>query len=155
MTDELTAQSQRSRRFPWRGNNCLLPAATFGKINVAGDEDWFRFDAVNGTTYRIETSLLSLPDSVLYLIHTDGETVVDFNDDDGPEPESAIIWTANATGSYYARVVGKDPDAHTGTYLSASLAPPGPVRRRWRRGRRQRPLSRHRLPAYRIVRRRG
>ena len=149
MTDELTPQSQPEHGGSPSGATTVPPPATVqGNINVPGEEDWFKFDAIQGSTYRIDTSLLSLPDSVLYLVHTDQQTVVDFNDDDSGQPSSAIIWTADASATYYVKVVGKNPDSHSGTYRLGITSPGG-----WRRCGRWQLAGR--VPAAATGRRRG
>ncbi len=85
-----------------------------GAIEVNADHDYFQFDAVGGTSYRIETQLLSLGDSVLWLYDTDGTTPLVYNDDGGPGLASRIDWTAPADGTYFVEVAGYS--VSTGTY---------------------------------------
>jgi hypothetical protein len=71
------------------------------------DEDWVKFSAVGGTNYKIATSNLGENcDTYIYLLDTDGTTVLNEDDDSRVEPfASQIIWTATGPGtySYYVR----------------------------------------------------
>ena len=92
------------------GNNAaastpvLVPSSTLGNVEVDTDVDWFRFSAIVGTDYTFETILGTLPDSVLRLIDTNGETTIAFDDDGGEGLASRIEWTAPANGTYYLEV---------------------------------------------------
>jgi hypothetical protein len=67
--------------------------------------DWASFQAQAGVTYEIATSELDVfCDTVLELVAADGETVLAQDDDSGAGWASRILWTAPATGVYYARV---------------------------------------------------
>ncbi len=64
------------------------------------DEDWLMFSAVSGTTYTIETQ--GSLDTWLDLFSTDGQSLLDSDDDSGSSPPNAkIVWTCPATGTYY------------------------------------------------------
>lgn len=74
-------------------------------------EDWMKFPAVGGMTYRIETFDLSVgdgtngTDTILELIDVDGSTLIESNDDIAPPARgSRITWTAGTSGTYYIRV---------------------------------------------------
>ncbi|MHC4176687.1 MAG: S8 family serine peptidase [Planctomycetota bacterium] len=77
-----------------------------GMVERGGDIDWFAFEAVAGTSYVFQTVLVDLPDSVLSLYDQDGSTLIDYNDDiSWPDhPNSQIVWTAGAGGTYYLAV---------------------------------------------------
>ena len=76
-----------------------------GDIDYDGDQDWFRFEAVEGAEYTIETDLITLDDSVLRLIDSDGRTEIDSNDDaDTGGLFSRIEWTADSSGPKYVEV---------------------------------------------------
>ncbi len=81
-------------------------ASQAGSIEVNYDQDYFRFLAVAGATYRIETQLISLGDSVLWLYDTDGTTPLVYDDDGGTGLASRIDWTAPADGTYFIDVAG-------------------------------------------------
>jgi hypothetical protein len=87
----------------------LLPvnSSVESAIGVAGDLDWYKFDAVSDVQYRIETTLGTLGDSVLRLIDTDGVTQLEFNDNADNLPSSRIAWTAPVDGPYFIEVSGK------------------------------------------------
>ncbi|MGI9262462.1 MAG: InlB B-repeat-containing protein, partial [Woeseiaceae bacterium] len=80
-----------------------LPAGP--QTHLHCDEDWVYFNAVQGTTYRIETSnLVGLSDTTIALHDTCGPELI-FNDDGGTEPlASAIEWTATATSDLDVRI---------------------------------------------------
>ena len=75
-------------------------------IEVPGDEGWFSFEGYSGTTYQVETELIGLPDTVMYLYDTDGVTQLAENDDSGVASASYLEWTCPADGIYYVRVNG-------------------------------------------------
>jgi hypothetical protein len=78
---------------------------------TAGDEDWVRFDAVAGTTYRIETSNLAPgTDTFLHLLASNGTTELASNDDSSGY-ESSITYQATAAGRLYVRSHHYNPDA--------------------------------------------
>lgn len=118
------------------GNNAATSTAigvsssTQGTIGAKGDVDWFKFQAVAGTTYVITTQLGTLPDSVLNLYNSDGTTVLARNDDNGSSLASRITWRATASETYYV-VVGAYGNVYTGGYTlsvqarSASSSRPG------------------------------
>lgn len=90
------------------------------------DEDWFRFSAIEGVQYTMETTLLSLDDSVLALFDTDGASELAENDDGGLGLASRIVWTCPVSGDYYVVVTGYEDS--TGDYeLALSAATTGDV----------------------------
>jgi len=104
-------------------------SSTAGEIELGGDVDFFAVELAAGQAYVFETSLGSLPDSVLYLYDRDGATLLDFNDDiSWPEnPGSRIEWIAEASGTYFLEVTAFDL-AEIGTYtLAVELANNLPV----------------------------
>ncbi|MFN2128998.1 MAG: clostripain-related cysteine peptidase [Anaerolineae bacterium] len=68
--------------------------------------DWYRFMAVQGRAYTIETSALEAnSDTVLSLYDRDSMSLLLTDDDSGSEGRaSRVEWRAPASGSYYARV---------------------------------------------------
>jgi len=85
-----------------------------GNIGMSGDDDWFSFTAQAGHDYEIATAEVTLDDTVLRLIDTDGTTQIDEDDDGGPSRLSLINWNATSGGTYYVEVTGFGND--TGTY---------------------------------------
>lgn len=81
---------------------------THHTFNPEGDRDVVRFPAVAGATYTLATvDLFGGADTVLTLLDQDGTTTIAANDDDldaWPTLASKIVWTAPATGTYYAAV---------------------------------------------------
>jgi hypothetical protein len=86
-----------------------------GVIGLDGDQDWFAFEAVAGTTYRFYTELVSLTDSTLSLFDQDGSTLIASDNDGGNGLASSITWTADANGTYYLSVAADD-GAGSGEY---------------------------------------
>lgn len=74
--------------------------------NAINDPDWFKFTAVSGDIYTIDTTtLLNGADTVLTLYGTDGSTVLSSNDNrSGGTFESRITWTATASGTFFVKV---------------------------------------------------
>ena len=102
------------------------PSSTAGDIEVGTDVDWFRFSALAGLDYDIETTLGSLPDTTLTLFDTDGVSQLEFDDDGGLGLASRITWTPPGSGTYYLQVSAFSA-AQTGTYwlqLSVDGFPP-------------------------------
>lgn len=76
-----------------------------------GDQDFFRFSAKAGSTYRVYTQDLSPGlDTVLWLYNTQGQEIAS-NDDVGGvgERRSEVRFTADVDGFYFARIINKDP----------------------------------------------
>jgi hypothetical protein len=91
-----------------------------GEFEIDEDQDWFRFQALPGVFYVIETSNLSQDpfcDTYIYLVAPDGQTTLFFNDDiDYPgNLASRIEWWADAGGEYYVLVKHYSPSGR-GTY---------------------------------------
>jgi hypothetical protein len=67
----------------------------------AGDQDWVKFNATAGTTYRIETlNFLGGTDTVLYLYAPGGTTWLLWDDDSGGSLASLITFTPTASATY-------------------------------------------------------
>ncbi len=79
---------------------------TTGDLGALGDVDWFSFTATAGMAYEISTELLTLEDSILRLIDTDGFTQLVYSDDAPDGFYSQIVWHATATGTQYVEVSG-------------------------------------------------
>jgi hypothetical protein len=100
----------------------LLPYGTKvgGEFEIDEDQDWFRFQALPGVFYVIETSDLSQDpfcDTYIYLVASDGQTPLFFNDDvDYPANlASRIEWFATTGGTLYVLVKHYSPQGR-GTY---------------------------------------
>lgn len=74
-------------------------------IHIEGDHDWLSFQAVEGTTYVVETSNLGQEvDTIIFLYDEDGEELVQ-DDDSADEPRaSRMTWTADKAGGFYVMV---------------------------------------------------
>jgi hypothetical protein len=69
------------------------------------DTDYFKFVAVSGQVYTMQTvNLLSANDTNLELIDTNGTTVITSNNDRAAgDKSSKITWTATKNGTFYIR----------------------------------------------------
>ncbi len=105
-----------------------VPSSTAATLGVAGDIDWFKFQAVAGRTYTFTTQLDTLDDSVLYLFDRDGARQLAYNDDvRSGDLSSNIGWTASSSGTYYLAVAGYG-DYYSGTYsLNVQIDNSAPV----------------------------
>lgn len=94
-------------------------------FHAEGDQDWVRFIALPGITYTlVTTNTGGHADTVIYLYGSDGNILIDYNDDD-PEnwPASRLIWQPSTGGLYYIKVKHLDPYAYgctTGYGLSVT-----------------------------------
>ncbi len=86
-----------------------------GTIEIAGGVDWYKFQAVAGTTYTFSTQLGTLSGTVLNLYGSDGATVLLSNGSAAANSASKIAWTPTTSGTYYL-VVAAGGSAKTGTY---------------------------------------
>ena len=84
-----------------------------GMIDVAGDEDWFAVNLVEGRQYQFDLAGNTLSDSFLELRDSSG-ALVTFNDDFGSGLDSQIAYTATASGTFY--LVAAAFSTGTGTY---------------------------------------
>lgn len=74
------------------------------------DEDWVKLIAMQGQTYKIQTSNLGPnSDTYMYLYGPDGVTLLASNDDFNGTLASHIKWTAPADGTYYIQVKQWNP----------------------------------------------
>ena len=104
------------------GNNTTcevdVGGSATGNIESATDFDRFGVDLEAGTRYQIDlegapTSRGTLPDPLLELISADEENVGE-DESSGVGDNARIIYTADATGTYYA--AAGEVDGATGTY---------------------------------------
>jgi hypothetical protein len=84
----------------------------------APDDDYFAFEAAAGEAYVIETlGLLSDANTKLYLIDSDGSTVLAINDDRASgDPSSLIEWTAPRADTFFVRVFHAPDVGNYGSY---------------------------------------
>lgn len=78
-----------------------------GTICVAGDEDYFQFSASTGDNVVIDIDarpLDSLLDSYIYLIDSDGTTILAYNDDADGLLDSKLGYSITHDGTYYIKV---------------------------------------------------
>ncbi|MBI4872220.1 MAG: PKD domain-containing protein, partial [Candidatus Riflebacteria bacterium] len=97
--------------------------ATNGNLEVAGDVDFFRFEAGPGSVYRLQTALGTLDDTVLTLFDRDGSHVLAENDDvSGGRASRLEGFRPREAGIYYARVRGFQSQATGTDTLSCTAA---------------------------------
>jgi len=61
-------------------------------IQPVADQDWFSFEATAGARYLIDTTLGTLPASIVTLFDTDGQSVLAFDNDSVPvDPTASIV----------------------------------------------------------------
>ena len=85
-----------------------------GNIETSGDTDYFSFRAESGRSYRIQTQLGTLSDTVITLYDSGGSRL-DRNDNISDDNRaSRLEWTAPSSGTYYVRVEAYQ--SNTGTY---------------------------------------
>lgn len=88
-----------------KARGAQAPFSTRHTVCAQGDEDWVAFQATAGITYLIQTSDLSLADTVLSLYGSDGASLIMENDDVGEGAlSSSITWQAPANATYFVRV---------------------------------------------------
>lgn len=80
-----------------------------GALQTSNDVDWIAINLVQGQTYTIDLTGISLSDTFLRLydvgsVNTSSGTIVALNDDGGPGFSSSLSYTAGATGTYYIDV---------------------------------------------------
>ncbi len=95
-----------------------------------GDEDWYTFQVITGTTYIIETGgLMDKADTVLVLYDQDCITVLAENDDLEPgNRASRIVWQAQEAGAYHVLARSFDGQvygADTGYTFKVAVFVPG------------------------------
>jgi len=102
-------------------------------FDVLDDNDWIKFNAQAGTTYRLATSNLGISaDTYLYLYDTDGQTLIASNDDSDNSLASQIDWTAPQSGTYYALVKNWNPNTGgCGTGYTVGLSNVSPTSTDW------------------------
>ena len=105
-TTSSAARADDHGDFWWNATPIGIGSSVFGDIETNGDVDYFSFLATAGTMYTLETTLVTLGDSVLDLYDTNGSTWLTWDDDSGVGLASLIIWTCPASGTYYVDVWG-------------------------------------------------
>jgi subtilisin family serine protease len=97
-----------------------------GRIEVAGDTDWFRVNLVAGTTYQFRQNRTTLGDPFLTLRNNVGGFIAS-NDDGGGNYNSLITYRATSTGTHFldARGIGSSVGTYTVTANVAATPPSG------------------------------
>jgi hypothetical protein len=73
-------------------------------LDYDGDVDFFKFTATRGRTYDITADVYDIGDTEIFLFGTDGQTLLNRDDDSGLGWGSRMLWTAPANGTYYLAV---------------------------------------------------
>jgi len=82
-------------------------------LDIADDEDWFRFEATAGLEYVIETTSLAAGVTTrLELWDQDALSLLISDDDGGEGGASRIDWVVPASGVYHARVTRAPSSAY-------------------------------------------
>ncbi|UCF10682.1 MAG: pre-peptidase C-terminal domain-containing protein [Candidatus Bipolaricaulota bacterium] len=99
--------------FPVEANGGLLDAC----IDVAGDMDFFLFEAQSGRRYILQTRRSSPEmDTVLYLFASDGQTILQVAADSGDDASARIEWQSPQSGTYFVMVRHALSTVGTGCY---------------------------------------
>jgi hypothetical protein len=85
-----------------------VPSLTAGEIDSPTDNDWFTFAAQSGLSYTISPDLQTVSDLTVALFAPDGVSQISI------ALNSAVNWTAPASGNYFVRVtpLTNDTGAH-------------------------------------------
>ena len=89
-----------------------------GTLNTAGDRDFYRVNVTAGQTYTfalVGTGSSDVNDPLLTIYGSNGTTVLATSDDDLPNFNSVVTYTASITGSIYLATAAFD-GASTGQY---------------------------------------
>lgn len=93
---------------------------------TANDQDWVKFEARGGWSYRVETLDMSSPtDTVLELYAPDGTTLLASNDNGGVGPGSLVDFDPPAPGTYFIRARQVD-GGMAGSYDLRIISTPPP-----------------------------
>ncbi|HBP21208.1 MAG TPA: hypothetical protein DEA08_25905, partial [Planctomycetes bacterium] len=98
------------------GANALNSGGVSGRIERPGDIDVFRFAAVAGARYRIETTDLGGGMDSLLDLHAPDRSHMQRDDDGGAGYASRIEFTASVSGDHYAVVSHYSRTSGVGTY---------------------------------------
>lgn len=98
------------------GAQALGSSGTAGRIEQAGDIDVFRFAALAGARYRIETTSLAGGMDSLLDLHAPDRSHMQRDDDGGQGYASRIEFTASVSGDHYAVVSHYSRTSGVGTY---------------------------------------
>ena len=83
-----------------------------GALDYDDDIDYFRFQAEDRRSYRIDVALGTLGDSFVRLFDFDGR-FLDSNDDYGNTLASHLLWRASSSGERYVAVTGYGRGTYT------------------------------------------
>lgn len=83
-----------------------FPARFAAEIDYQDDLDLFQFEAIRGTSYRLQTELDTLGDSVLRLLDPVGNLVAQNDDYNFISFASRIDWVADRTSTMFVEVSG-------------------------------------------------
>ncbi len=107
---------------PARATEIGVGETATGVIGEAEDDDYFRYQALADTTYRIDVDLRTLGDSILVLSSDGGDCLITLNDDRDDGLASSIQWTVGADDELHLLVTNADGRS-TGSYsLTVDIA---------------------------------
>ncbi|MCK5160496.1 MAG: hypothetical protein KAQ99_02870, partial [Candidatus Aureabacteria bacterium] len=99
---------------------------TLAEITVGGEEDMYQFTVAEAGTYSIETQLVTLADTYIYLYGPDSEMILIKENDDGGEGSASYIFRSLSSGIYYVKVRAYSA-TETGTYTVQVTGTPAPA----------------------------
>ncbi|MBN2695100.1 hypothetical protein JXR93_10580 [bacterium] len=109
------------------GDNDKLDTSITASIEYSGDKDFFYFDALPNYEYTLETTLLTLDDSYLYLFDENGSEIAS-NDDitTGENRASRVKWLSENSQRVYVMVkaYGSESGRYTIKKESVSVCEP-------------------------------
>lgn len=83
------------------------------RFGISQDEDWFKFEAVAGEKYIIETSNLEIGvDTQLEIYDLDGLALLSSDDNSGTGMGSYLQWIAPRNGIYFVRIAQADTSGY-------------------------------------------
>lgn len=111
----------------------LLGTVRSGSLETVGDRDWYAFEAVAGSTYRVTLDGVSLRDPYLRIVDATGDLVIENDDVASNDLDSQASFIAVRSGRFFA-IADAYLNAGSGTYTvlaervaSAAPTPPPPV----------------------------
>jgi hypothetical protein len=123
---QIAADHQTIERVIVPGVPVLTPlvigaASTIGNLQYYGDADWYQLAVATSGTYRVQTYLGTLTDTILKLYGPGNQTDLIQQNDNAVGRASRVIVPLNA-GTYYVKITA--PPTRRGTYRIQAIAAP-------------------------------